>query len=78
MSDRLISLFANVFQLSPDKLDDSSSPDSVAQWDSLKAMRLVAEIEEEFDVELSTVEIMNMDSIGNARLVLKKRGVGGI
>jgi acyl carrier protein len=59
-------------------LDDDTSPETCAKWDSLHAMRLVSEIEDTFGVELATREIMAMDSIGAARSVLKKKGVPAI
>jgi acyl carrier protein len=74
----LTELFARVLGVPPKQLSDDSSPDSVSQWDSLKAMHLVSEIEETFEVELSTIEIMLMDSVGNARAVLKKKGAAGL
>lgn len=75
MSDPLIQVFAEVLELEPSTLNDDSTPDSVDQWDSLAAMHLVAAIEENFDVRLSTKEIMKMYSIGLARQVLKGKGV---
>ena len=74
MSDRLIDLFAEEFDVQSDTLDDDSSPDTVEEWDSLAAVRLVATIEAEFSVRLSTSEIMKMRSIGLARAVLKSKG----
>ena len=75
MSDKLISLFATTLNISPDTLNDDSSPDTVEQWDSLAAMHLIAALEEEFDIRLSTKEIMKMSSIGRARNVLQEKGV---
>lgn len=75
MTDKLIALFAEEFSVEPSILSDDSSPDSVEAWDSLAAMRLVAAIEESFDVRLSTSEIMKMRTIGIARSVLKSKGV---
>ena len=75
MSDPLIRVFSEVLELEPSTLNDDSTPDSVDQWDSLAAMHLVAAIEENFDVRLSTKEIMKMYSIGLARQVLKEKGV---
>jgi acyl carrier protein len=72
--DRLIDLFAEEFDVESEVLHDESSPDTVEQWDSLAAMRLVAAIEAEFGVRLGTAEIMKMRSIGLARAVLKSKG----
>lgn len=75
MTDRLIGIFAEELDVDAAALNDESSPDNVTTWDSLAAMRLVAAIEAEFDVRLSTKEIMKMRSIGIARSVLREKSV---
>lgn len=75
MADRLIELFADVLNMSASELDDSSSPDTVPEWDSLAAMNLVAEIEDRFKVRLTTREIMKMSSIALVRSTLQEKGV---
>lgn len=75
MTDALTNVFAEEFSLAASELNDDSSPDTVDEWDSLAAMRLVAAIEETFNVRLTTVEMMKMRTIGVARSVLQAKGV---
>lgn len=75
MSDALIQLFSEVLTVDPAELDDNSSPSNVSQWDSLAAMSLVVAIEERFQVQLSTKEIMKMSTIGLARKTLQGKKV---
>lgn len=75
MNDKLVALFADELEVDQSTLNDDSSPDTVESWDSLAAMRLVAAIESEFDVRLSTKEIMKMRSIGIARAVLREKNI---
>lgn len=75
MSDRVINLFSQVLGVSAGNLSNNSSPDNVAEWDSLAAMHLVAEIEETFNVEFSTKDIMKMQTIGIVKSVLIEKGV---
>lgn len=75
MNDRLFALFAEELDVDAETLGEDSSPDTIDTWDSLAAMRLVAAIESEFDVRLSTKEIMKMRSIGIARSVLRDKNV---
>jgi len=75
MADRLIELFADELMVDPASLNDETNPDNTEEWDSLAAMRLVAAIEETFEVTLSTAEIMKMRSIGIVRKVLTEKGV---
>ena len=78
MADPLLEIFAEGLGLSPDGLDEDSSPDTVEEWDSLAAMNLVTLIEDTFEVSLSTRDIMKMRTIALARSVLKAKGVPGI
>jgi len=75
MVDRVTKLFAGVLGVNEESLNDSSSPNTIPQWDSLAAMHLVAEVEEVFNVELSTRDIMKMQSIGIVKSVLMEKGV---
>jgi acyl carrier protein len=75
MVDRVTKLFAGVLGVNEESLNDSSSPNTVPQWDSLAAMHLVAEVEDVFNVELSTRDIMKMQSIGIVKSVLIEKGI---
>jgi acyl carrier protein len=75
MSDALIQVFSEVLQVDPGQLTDESSPDTVKEWDSLAAMKLVVAIEEKFNIRLSTKDIMKMSTIGRARQVLQNKKV---
>jgi acyl carrier protein len=75
MADPLVQLFAEVLEIDPAELHDDSSPDTVQQWDSLAAMKLVSAIEEKFNVTLSTKEIVKMSTIGRARKTLQSKKV---
>src|SRR5262249_15118553 len=71
----LIELFARELDVDPSKLDDMSSPETIEEWDSTAAMFLVVAIEETFNVQLSTPEIVKMRTIGLARKILQGKGV---
>jgi acyl carrier protein len=75
MTDRVHQVFAETLRIPAERITDDTAPDNTPEWDSLKAMDLVAAIEEAFSVELTTAEIMAMRSVGRARVVLKKKGV---
>ena len=75
MMDKLLETFASVLRLHPTSLTDDSSSENTQNWDSLSAARLVTAIEETFNVELTTSEIMLMRSIGTTREMLRRKGV---
>lgn len=75
MADKLITIFSEVLVVNASVLNDESSPDTLEEWDSLGAMNLVTAIEEKFDVQLSTKEIMKMVTIGLVRQFLQDKGI---
>jgi acyl carrier protein len=75
MIDKLKETFAAVLKVDPASLTDESSPENTPSWDSLRAVQLVAAIEETFNVELATTDILRMRSLGMARDVLRRKGI---
>ena len=75
MPARVSKVFAEVLGLSPDVITDDTSPDNTPQWDSMAAMNLVVAIEDEFDVRLSTAEIVSMRNVAIVKKVLTSKGV---
>ena len=75
MTSRVAKVFSEVLGVSPERITDETSPDNTAQWDSMAAMTLVVAIEDEFDVRLSTAEIISMRNVEIVRKVLKAKGV---
>lgn len=75
MNDALTAVFAEILEVEASLLGEDSSPDNLKEWDSLAAMKLVSAIEEKFNVQLSTKEIMKMSTIGLARKTLRNKNV---
>jgi acyl carrier protein len=75
MIDKLKEAFAAVLKVDSGSLTDECSPENTMSWDSLRTIQLVAAIEETFNVELTTTDILRMRSLGMAREVLRRKGV---
>jgi acyl carrier protein len=72
---RVAKVFSEVLGLPPDMITDVTSPDNTPQWDSMAAMNLVVAIEDEFDVRLTTAEIVSMRNVAIVKKVLSAKGV---
>lgn len=59
---RVREIMADILQLDATRIDDSTSMDSVEQWDSANHINLVLALEEEFGVSFDVVEIEAMTS----------------
>ncbi|MEP7340249.1 MAG: acyl carrier protein [Acidobacteriota bacterium] len=63
MFDRVRDILADIFNLSPDQISTSSSPDNIEGWDSLQHLNVVLALEKEFDLQFSPEEIEQMLSV---------------
>ena len=73
--EKLKRVLANIFNIDIERIDDTTSVDTVSQWDSLKHLNLVLALEQEFNITLSTeqtVEILNYPLI---KAVLGEHGI---
>lgn len=69
MEERLKKVMSNTFGIAVAQIPENASPDSIEKWDSLKHMQLILSLEEEFGVEFSddeVVELLSYDKILDA------------
>jgi acyl carrier protein len=60
LEDRIKNVMSSVFELPVEQINENSSPDTIGSWDSLKHMNLIVALEEEFGMEFSDDEILEM------------------
>ena len=60
MEERIKNVIKAVFEIPIEQIKDDSSPDTIESWDSLKHMNMVVALEEEFQVEFTDDEILEM------------------
>ena len=68
MEKRIRTIMSAVFALPIESINDESSPDSIESWDSLKHINLVVALEEEFEINFTDNEILE---IINFKLIKK-------
>ncbi|HCB92683.1 MAG TPA: acyl carrier protein [Selenomonas sp.] len=67
--------FKDALEIDEDLLTDELSFDSIPEWDSVGHMRLMASIEDAFDIMFETEDIMDFSSMGKGKEILKKYDV---
>ena len=60
LAERIKKVMSAVFEIPVEQIKDDSSPDIIESWDSLKHMNMVVGLEEEFEVEFTEDEILEM------------------
>jgi acyl carrier protein len=73
MEERIKQIMADVLDLDPDSIDESTEMDVIESWDSLNHIQLCLSLEQEFQISLGVSEIESMFSYSNILEVLQKR-----
>ena len=69
----VLKILSQIMNVPIDQLNDNSSPETIANWDSLKHMNLILALEEKFAVAFSDEEIIGMLSVKSIVDVLSKK-----
>lgn len=72
---KLKEVLARVFNVGIDVITDEASPDTIEAWDSLRHMNLVLALEEEFGVELTDDQVVEILSYKLIKIVMQEHGV---
>ncbi|HAZ10354.1 MAG TPA: hypothetical protein DCY56_04535 [Candidatus Omnitrophica bacterium] len=73
MEEKIKNIMSSVFEIKASKIDETTSPDTAEKWDSLNHMILVVALEEEFNVEFTGEEIVEMISYPLIKIVIKEK-----
>jgi acyl carrier protein len=73
MKDKVLSILSKVMQVDPADLSIESSSETVATWDSLKHMNLILALEDDFDVQFTDTEIVEMLSVDQIIKTLERK-----
>lgn len=73
--NKLKQVLADVFGIDVSTIDETTSVDTVAEWDSLKHLNLVLALEEKFNVTLTEEQTVQILSYPLIKVVLEEHGV---
>ena len=71
----LASLLQGLFNLQAEQYSELLTVEQIANWDSLKHMELITELESEYGVTFEMLEIIHMQSVQNIIDTLTVKGV---
>ena len=67
--------FKEAFEIDDATITDELAYDTIPEWDSVGHMRLMAAIEDAFDIMLETEDILDFSSVGKGKEILLKYDV---
>lgn len=78
LDQRLRELFARIISReAADSLTVDSTTDDVAGWDSTSFVAMILAIEQEFDIEVSALEALRLQSVSGILEMLREKGCAG-
>jgi acyl carrier protein len=69
---KLVAAFTTALGVDATAVSDELTYNTIPEWDSTAHMILIAELENSFDVMLDTDDIIDMSSVGQAKVILQK------
>lgn len=72
---RLEKILSKVLGVKEKDINDESSPDNIANWDSFNGLMLVSELETEFSISFTVDEVINVKTVGEIKKALRAHGV---
>jgi acyl carrier protein len=72
---QLKEVLAKIFKVDASLITEDASPDTIENWDSLHHMNLVIALEEDFGVELTDDQVVEILSYKLIKIVLKEHDV---
>ena len=73
--NQLCSFIAEILGVEHSEVGSDTGPGLISKWDSFAHIQLVAAIEETYEVQMSTEEIINLLSVRDIVTLLKEKGV---
>lgn len=70
---KLKNIMSIVFELKSNEINDDSSPENIENWDSLKHMMLIGAIEDEFDIQFTNDEMLELLNYKLIKLILTEK-----
>ena len=78
LENRIKNVMSAVFEIPAIKIGKESSPDNIESWDSLKHMNIVVALEEEFNVQFTDDEIIELISMKLIMVIIREKLSGNI
>jgi acyl carrier protein len=75
--DKLVATVAEVLQVSPDVIQETTSMENCPEWDSLRHFALILAVEDAFAVHFSSDDIPSLTQVGALRAELARLGGSG-
>jgi len=78
LSEQIVRIVSDIFAVPAAELRADSSPDNVANWDSLRHLNLVLALEQEFAIQFTPEEIEQLLSVELIEMLVAEKMNAGV
>lgn len=75
MEEKFNQIVTDIFKIQPPEIKDSLTAKDMANWDSMNYLMFIAELEKQFNISFSMDEVLNADSLGAIKAMLRLKGI---
>jgi alcohol dehydrogenase class IV/acyl carrier protein len=72
VKSKVLNILCELFSVSENDISDNTGPGDLTRWDSIGQLRLVLELEKQFNIQLSVDDVMSINKVADIVTVLKK------
>jgi acyl carrier protein len=72
---KLLNLLSEVFKVDVSNINDETSPENLSAWDSFNTLKMIMELENEFNVKLPLEDVVSIKSVKDIKSLLSNKGV---
>jgi acyl carrier protein len=65
INEKLLEIFKDIFDFQSAELSDKLTPEDIAEWDSINHITLMMEVQAEFGIVFTTMDIKVIRSVGD-------------
>jgi acyl carrier protein len=73
--DKLKTIIANIFEIDFNNVNESTSQDTISNWDSIHHLNLIVSLEESFNITFTDEETVDLTSFKTIKKILKEKGI---
>lgn len=73
--DTLTQVFASILEIDASEINENLEYQGIPQWDSINHMFLISELENVFEIEIDSDDILEVKTFPDTKKVLTKYGV---
>ena len=72
---KLNEIIVKIFGAKQEDINDSMSPETIPNWDSMNYLLFISDVEKEFGIQFTVDEVMEAKTLGDIKGYMIKKGI---